>query len=133
MKPTGIVRRIDELGRIVIPKEIRRTLKINEGDALELITNDNGTEIVIRPYKKSWEDTVIEWWNASQNLPAVRRSSFYRMGDYTFCVVDRPYKSKVAGFAKRYCTDINDDRIGKAAAFARAIDEPINELVGWED
>ena len=131
MKPTGVVRRIDDLGRVVIPKEIRRNMKLDAGDALE-ITYNNGKEIVIRPYKKSWEDTVIEWWNASQNLPAVRRSSFYRMGDYTFCVVDRPYKSKVAGFAKRYCMDINDDRIGKAAAFARAIDEPINELVGWE-
>ena len=131
MRATGIVRRIDDLGRVVIPKEIRRNMKLDAGDALE-ITYNNGKEIVIRPYKKSWEDTVIEWWNASQNLPAVRRSSFYRMGDYTFCVVDRPYKSKVAGFAKRYCTDINDDRIGKAAAFARAIDEPINELVGWE-
>ena len=132
MRATGIVRRIDDLGRVVIPKEIRRNMGLKEDDVVEIITNYNNKEIVIRPHKKSWEDTVIEWWNASQNLPAVRRSSFYRMGDYTFCVVDRPYKSKVAGFAKRYCTDINDDRIGKAAAFARAIDEPINELVGWE-
>ena len=36
MKATGIVRRIDELGRVVIPKEIRRTLRIREGDALEI-------------------------------------------------------------------------------------------------
>ena len=38
MKPTGIVRRMDDLGRVVIPKEIRRTLKIKEGDPLEIFT-----------------------------------------------------------------------------------------------
>ena len=38
MKATGIVRRIDELGRVVIPKEIRRTQRIRQGDALEIFT-----------------------------------------------------------------------------------------------
>ena len=38
MKATGIVRRIDDLGRIVVPKEIRRTLRIREGDPLEIFT-----------------------------------------------------------------------------------------------
>ncbi len=42
MKTTGVVRRIDDLGRIVIPKEIRRTLKIREGDSLEIIVTQNG-------------------------------------------------------------------------------------------
>lgn len=41
MKATGIVRRIDDLGRVVIPKEIRRTLKIREGDPLEIFLEDN--------------------------------------------------------------------------------------------
>ena len=41
MKYTGIVRRIDDLGRVVIPKEIRRNLKIREGDPLEIIINDD--------------------------------------------------------------------------------------------
>ena len=41
MKATGIVRRVDDLGRVVIPKEIRRTLKIREGDPLEIFLDDN--------------------------------------------------------------------------------------------
>lgn len=131
MKPTGTIRYIDEYGRIVIPKELRHTLRMEEGTPLELHTNKNG-EIVIKKYKKSWADVVLEWWEKNYNRPAMRRSTFTRMGDYTFCVVDRPYDSSVAGFAKRYCNDTNDDRIGKVAAFARAIGKPINELVGWE-
>ena len=42
MKATGIVRRIDDLGRVVIPKEIRRTMHIREGDPLEIFTNSDG-------------------------------------------------------------------------------------------
>lgn len=42
MKATGIVRRIDDLGRVVIPKEIRHTLAIREGDPLEIYTTDGG-------------------------------------------------------------------------------------------
>lgn len=45
MKATGIVRRIDDLGRIVIPKEIRRTLRIHEGDPLEIYTDSDGMVI----------------------------------------------------------------------------------------
>ena len=42
MKATGIVRRIDDLGRVVIPKEIRRTMRIREGDPLEIYTSASG-------------------------------------------------------------------------------------------
>lgn len=49
MKATGIVRRIDELGRIVIPKEIRRNYKVREGDQLEIFTDRNG-EIILKKY-----------------------------------------------------------------------------------
>ena len=51
MKTTGIIRRIDELGRIVVPKEIRRSLGIKEGDPLEFFTNREG-EIILVPYKE---------------------------------------------------------------------------------
>ena len=49
MKATGIVRRVDDLGRIVIPKEIRRTLKIREGDPLEIYTEKDGG-VIFRKY-----------------------------------------------------------------------------------
>ncbi|WP_290770912.1 stage V sporulation T C-terminal domain-containing protein [Anaerofustis sp.] len=49
MKATGIVRRIDDLGRVVIPKEIRRTLRIREGDPLEIYTDSKG-EVILKKY-----------------------------------------------------------------------------------
>lgn len=49
MRATGIVRRIDELGRVVIPKEIRRTLRIREGDPLEIFTEREGN-IILKKY-----------------------------------------------------------------------------------
>ncbi|MEG2985225.1 MAG: stage V sporulation T C-terminal domain-containing protein, partial [Peptostreptococcaceae bacterium] len=49
MKATGIIRRIDDLGRIVIPKEIRKTLRIREGDPLEIFTAKNG-EVILKKY-----------------------------------------------------------------------------------
>ena len=49
MKATGIVRRIDDLGRVVIPKEIRRTMRIREGDPLEIYTSRDG-EVIFKKY-----------------------------------------------------------------------------------
>ena len=54
MKATGIVRRIDDLGRIVIPKEIRRSMRIREGDAMEIFLEDN--RICLEKYVLSDED-----------------------------------------------------------------------------
>ena len=49
MKATGIVRRIDDLGRVVIPKEIRRTMRIREGDPLEIYTDTDG-QVIFKKY-----------------------------------------------------------------------------------
>lgn len=68
MKATGIVRRIDDLGRVVIPKEIRRTLRIREGDPLEIFTDRDG-EVILKKYSpiselgqfaKEYADTLYE-------------------------------------------------------------------------
>lgn len=58
MKATGIVRRIDDLGRVVIPKEIRRTLKIRESDPLEIYTDREG-EIILKKYSPIGEMTTF--------------------------------------------------------------------------
>lgn len=67
MKATGIIRRIDDLGRIVIPREVRRQLKIKEGDPLEIFLTKDG-EIILKPYKvqeytlrrsDNWEELIV--------------------------------------------------------------------------
>ena len=57
MKTTGIIRRIDDLGRIIIPKEIRKTLKIEEGDPIEIYTNNN--TLILEKYVPTGEEQVI--------------------------------------------------------------------------
>ncbi|MCD8154622.1 MAG: stage V sporulation protein T [Clostridiales bacterium] len=58
MKATGIVRRIDDLGRVVIPKEIRRTLRIKEGTPLEIYTDREG-EVILKKYSPIGELSVF--------------------------------------------------------------------------
>ena len=58
MKATGIVRRIDDLGRIVIPKEIRRSMRLREGDAMEIFLEDNC--ICLEKYSISDKDLAIK-------------------------------------------------------------------------
>ena len=57
MRATGIVRRIDDLGRVVIPKEIRKSLGIREGDALEIFTDPDEKAVCFKsylPYSEPW-------------------------------------------------------------------------------
>lgn len=75
MKATGIVRRIDDLGRVVIPKEIRRTLRIREGDPLEIFVDREG-EVILKKYSPIRElgDFAKEYANAlfdSLNSPVL--------------------------------------------------------------
>ena len=56
MKATGVVRRIDDLGRVVVPKEIRKTLRIKEGDPLEIFTDKEG-EVILKKYSPIGELT----------------------------------------------------------------------------
>lgn len=57
MKATGIVRRVDDLGRVVIPKEIRRTCNIREGDPLEIFLQDGA--VVFRKYNPTYRDDLM--------------------------------------------------------------------------
>lgn len=56
MKATGIIRRVDDLGRVVIPKEIRRIVHIREGDPLEIFVEDGG--VLFKPYLPSAAELV---------------------------------------------------------------------------
>ena len=58
MRATGIVRRIDDLGRVVIPKEIRRTIGLREGDAMEIFL-DNDKGVIFKKYGGKLDDDMI--------------------------------------------------------------------------
>ena len=87
MKATGITRRIDELGRIVVPKEIRRTLRIREGDPLEIFTDREGS-IILRKYSPIGEigEMAKEYVEAVANVAKC-----------TVCVTDRDSIVAAAG------------------------------------
>ena len=91
MKATGIVRRIDDLGRVVVPKEIRRTLRIREGDPLEIFTDREG-EIILKKYSPIGELGIF----AQQYADSIAQT----MGQVV-AVTDRDQFVAIAGTAKR--------------------------------
>ncbi len=91
MKATGVVRRIDNLGRIVIPKEIRRTLRIREGDPLEIFTNRDG-EVILKKYSPIGELSTFAQAYAD---------SISQMLNKTTVVCDRDQIIAAAGNEKR--------------------------------
>ncbi|MFV0314999.1 MAG: stage V sporulation protein T [Anaerotignum sp.] len=91
MKATGIVRRIDDLGRVVIPKEIRRTLRIREGDPLEIFTDREG-EIILKKYSPIGELGVF----AKEYAESLAQS----VGHVT-CIVDKDQIIAVSGGSKK--------------------------------
>ena len=97
MKATGIVRRIDDLGRVVIPKEIRRTLRIREGDPLEIYTERDG-EVIFKKYSPMGDLTEA----AAQICESISKNT-----GHMAVVCDRDSIIAVAGASKR---DLMDKR-----------------------
>ena len=91
MKATGIVRRIDDLGRVVIPKEIRRTMRIREGAPLEIYTTRDG-EVIFKKY------SLI---GGLEDFAAQFCDTLARNTDFTAAVTDRDGIVAVAGAGKR--------------------------------
>lgn len=91
MKATGIVRRIDDLGRVVIPKEIRRTLRIREGDPLEIFVDREG-EVILKKYSPIGElnDFAKEYVD-----------SLHESLGHIACVCDKDVVIAVAGVPKK--------------------------------
>ena len=95
MRATGIVRRIDELGRIVVPKEIRRTLRIREGDPLEIYTDRDG-EIILKKYSPIGE---------MQSFAKDYTESLFRSLGHIACIVDRDQVVAASGVSKKELWD----------------------------
>ncbi|HZJ83069.1 MAG TPA: stage V sporulation protein T [Clostridia bacterium] len=91
MKATGIVRRIDDLGRVVIPKEIRRNLRIREGDPLEIFTDRDG-EVILKKYSPIGELSVF----AQEYTDSLNGS----LG-HIACITDKDFIIAVSGGTKR--------------------------------
>ena len=91
MKATGIVRRIDDLGRIVIPKEIRRTLRIREGDPLEIYTEKDG-EVIFKKYSPMGDLQAV----AARLCESIGKNT-----GHIAAVADRDSITAVAGAPKR--------------------------------
>ena len=91
MKATGIVRRIDDLGRVVIPKEIRRTMRIREGDPLEIFTNNDG-EVIFKKYSPMGE--MI-------NIASDFAAAFSTGLNLVFTICDRDHCIAVGGGSKK--------------------------------
>ena len=87
---TGIIRRIDELGRIVIPKEIRKNLRIKNGDNLEILVN--GDDITLRKYSQI-ENAI--------DMAQVYAESFYQVLKYNIIVTDTDKVVAISGNLKK--------------------------------
>ena len=95
MKATGIVRRIDDLGRVVIPKEIRRTMRIREGDPLEIFTDRDG-EVIFKKYSPIGE--LLSF--ASQYA-----ETLYKTSGIPIIITDRDTVVAFAGVSKKDASD----------------------------
>lgn len=95
MKATGIVRRIDDLGRVVIPKEIRRTMRIREGDPLEIYTDREG-EVIFKKYSPIGE---------LSSFAAQYAETLYKTCGLSVIISDRDAVIALAGVSKKEYTD----------------------------
>ncbi|MBQ8840250.1 MAG: AbrB/MazE/SpoVT family DNA-binding domain-containing protein [Clostridia bacterium] len=95
MKATGIVRRIDDLGRVVIPKEIRRTMRIREGDPLEIFTDREG-EVIFKKYSPIGELASF----AAQYV-----DTLHKICSMSVVVTDRDTVIACAGVSKKEYND----------------------------
>ena len=91
MKSTGVVRRIDDLGRVVIPKEIRKTLRIKEGDPLEIFTDKEG-EVILKKYSPIGELSEF----ATEYAETLAKTT-----GHIACITDKDTVIAVSGGAKK--------------------------------
>ena len=128
MKATGIVRRIDDMGRVVIPKEIRRTMRIREGDPLEIFTDAEG-EVIFKKYSPMGELAEFTAQYAEVLFKAISMPVIITDLDH---VVSSMGLGKMNVIDKRITTaleDVMENRSTFVAGTAReAIERPIEGL-----
>lgn len=123
---TGIIRRIDDLGRIVIPKTFCEKLKIKEGQPFEIFMTKNGFVLDVYRPEPNKAEIAKEWLNHNQHLINRYRPQFSHFGKYTCCTAIIPYRDYPFSIGKAGCAD-NDEyncEIGEIISFCRAIGEP---------
>ena len=125
MKATGIIRCIDDLGRVVIPKELCRLFNIHEGDALEIFTTDEG--IVFAPYDNQAEKETyaMNWLRKYKDALKNNRAKFSVDGDVTTCEVINDDRNRQTGVATCDPRDGFSPAIDMVIAYCRAIGCPI--------
>ena len=112
MKATGIVRRLDDLGRIVIPKEIRRSMRLREGDAMEIFLEDN--RICLEKYGISEEDLAVKCHRYISSMGDYIRAVNF-VGDTTIVLFTNDKMATV----KKHNADDFDMNIALCYAFAQ--------------
>lgn len=129
---TGIIRRIDDLGRIVIPKAFREKLKIEEGQPFEIFMTKDGFVLEVYQPKLNKEKIAREWLNHNQALMNYHRPKFSYFGYYTCCTAVSPKRVYPFSIGRAACaaSDEYNRNIGNIISFCRAIGRP--ELIPAE-
>ena len=131
MKATGVVRRIDDLGRVVIPKEIRKTLRIKEGDPLEIFTDKEG-EVILKKYSPIGE---------LSEFAAGYAETLAKTTGHIACITDKDTVIAVSGTSKKEFYEqgiseelekIMDEKENYASRDNNNISIPITKHDKWE-
>ena len=131
MKATGVVRRIDDLGRVVIPKEIRKTLRIKEGDPLEIFTDKEG-EVILKKYSPIGE---------LSEFAAGYAETLAKTTGHIACITDKDTVIAVSGTSKKEFYEqgiseelekIMDEKENDASRDNNNISIPITKNDKWE-
>ena len=119
LKATGIVRRIDDLGRVVIPKEIRRTMRIREGDPLEIFTEKDG-EVIFKKYSPIGE---------LGNFATQYAETLAKTTGHAICITDKDSVIAVSGapkkdfFEKKVSSDLEKLMLDKTTLIVKPNEE----------
>lgn len=129
MKATGIVRRIDDLGRVVIPKEIRRTLRIREGYPLEIFTDSDGS-VIFKKYSP-----IGELGNTAEQFSEV----LYKTSGFPIVICDKDHVIAAAGLPKKELMERRVSQELEEIAESRRIyeyksadSEPVKPIEGYD-